>query len=870
MHIALCIGAAVALASCSGAATNPAPAAAPEAPPVDYSLAPEGRLGPATTPTAYRLKLDLDSREAHFAGVVAIDIAVHEPVHTVWLHGKGLQIASARLEQGGQTFGLTAVTTERDSELLGLKAEATIARGQARLHLEWKGQLGTIQGLFRQTEDERWYIYSDFEATDARSAFPCYDDPRFKIPWDVSLQIPMEHLAFSNAPEVSRSVTDDGETLIRFASTRPLPSYLVAMAAGPFDLIEGKASQAPLRIIAPKGQAERGRFVLESTDKMLRYLETYLGVPMPFRKLDFIAVPRFGGAMENPGLITFSSGILLIGNSPSHAERRRALGVTAHELAHLWFGDLVTPDYWNDLWLNEAFATWLSDKAVAHAQPSRAAQVLDIADKTAAYAIDHGFGGRRVREPIANRDDIRAAFGRITYRKGGALLTMLEGWLGEERMRDGVRRYLQDGDGGTVVAETLISSMVNATGDKDIAPFFNSFLVKTGIPQVHVSVQCEGQPKITLRQSRYLPLRAGPQHGSQEGKQTWHLPICYRYPTDASGTTSVRQCIDFGSPSVSQPLKTTTCPAWLLPNDGDTGYYHYMLTAKDFAALPLDELSPRETLGLAHSISAAMHAGELNVPETLSLLEPLRNSQSPKVQEVISDLLYALANSVIGESERPAFAAMVRRWYRPLLAKVHSIPRADEAPWMTEVRPALMLLLADLGEDEELRRSSQSQAVAWLDNPHSMELALLDSLLQVAALGGDSALAGRYRDAVRGTKSRFHKLLLLNALHGFRDRELLPDLARRGERPMPAWSVLAGSLRYSDLRSIVLAELSAGTVEKKELALLVADLCDEDAIASVRALAKDQDAVLELLAPIRGCMAFARAQRGSASAHFAP
>ncbi len=871
MHLALRIGVALALAACSGTASKPTSSLSPEVPAVeiDPNLAPTGRLGQATIPTGYQLALELDPQFTNFYGEIAIDIDVRVPVDTIWMHSKALQISAARVEQGGRTIALETLANEEGSELLGLRSSTDLAMGPARIHLAWKGRLGTIQGLFRQVENHEWYIYSDFEATDARAAFPCYDDPQFKVPWTVSVQVPSSMLAFSNAPETSRQSLDTGKTVFHFAQTRPLPSYLVAMAAGPFDVIEGKASQTPLRIIAPKGQAEDGRFVLESTGKMLRYLEEYLDSPMPFRKLDFIAVPRFGGAMENPGLITFSSAILLVGKTPSPAAKRRALGVTAHELAHLWFGDLITPDYWNDIWLNEGFATWLSDKAVAIAQPELAGDVLDIADKALAYKIDYRLDGRRVREPIEDRKDIRESFDHITYRKGGAILTMLEGWLGESRMRDAVRSYLKEADGKTVVTEGLIASMVNSTGVREVAPFLTSFLTQTGIPQVHARVHCQGPPELTLRQSRYLPLEALPKRGGQDRVRRWHLPVCVRYPGAGPDGTTVRQCIELAGPSATMRLQTATCPAWILPNDGDSGYYHYLLSPEGYANVPLDRLSIRETVGLVHSISAAMHAGDLNIEQGLALLKPTLAVKSSKVHEVVHDVLYYLANSVVGEQERPAFAALVRRWYQPVVGQMGIRPRAHDEAWETEIRPPLMLLLADLGEDTALRDAVRRQVDSWLDDPVEMDSLVLDSWLQIAALGGDEVLARNYKKTLRNTKDRVVRFLLYGALHGFRNPELFADALEATSQLSPAaWPILAQAMRYPTLRKRLFETLQLGKVPLKESMPLFAPMCDNDAVARIEAFVGNEKEARALLDPIEGCIAFARVQQASATAHF--
>ena len=386
---------------------------------VDPNRAPDFRLGDASTPQGYQLRLAIDPSVVEFQGTVRIAVELNVPLHTLWLHQKDLQIDTASFQRDGKNIPLTPIAGDGDAELLGLVSTEELAPGLGSIHIEFHGELGSQQALFRQFEDKHWYAYSDFEATDARAAFPCYDEPRFRVPWRIEVTAPPDSIAFANAPESSREVLDSGNTLFRFEETRPLPSYLVAVAVGPFDLIEGGTTKTPLRIIAPNGQAQHGRFVLENTGRWIQYLEEYLGMALPFPKLDFIAVPVFGGAMENPGLVTFSSGILLT-RPPANAEqRRRAAGVTSHELAHMWFGNLVTPAGWNDLWLNEAFATWLSDKVVANWEPGRASEVLDVADKSTAYAVDHEIGGRRVRQAMTSRQDIRDAFDPITYRKGG-------------------------------------------------------------------------------------------------------------------------------------------------------------------------------------------------------------------------------------------------------------------------------------------------------------------------------------------------------------------------------------------------------------------------------------------------------------------
>jgi len=802
---------------------------------------------------------------------VTIDIEVQEPVHTLWLHAKDLQIKSASVERHNASTPLEITRDENNDELLGLDSSTTLGLGHARLHLRWSGQFGEVVGLFKQLAGGRWYAYSDFEPADARAAFPCYDDPRFKVPWTVSLRVASGDKAFSNAREVSRIEQQDGHALVTFATTRPLPTYLIAVAAGPFDLVKGQAAGVPLRIIAPKGQAKNGGVILRAADTMLRFLEQYLDMPMPFEKLDLIAVPRFSGAMENPGLITVTAAILLVGDNPEESQERRALGVVAHEFVHLWFGDLVTPDYWNELWLSEAFATWLSDKVVAAVQPARADDVLPIADKSTAYPSDYSLSGRRIREPVNNHQDMREAFDAITYRKGGAVLTMLESYLGAKRMQRVVRRYLRDHAGGSVTSKSLRSSLRSAGSAPGVEALLDGFLNTTGIPLVHATLICDSQPRVILRQKRYLPLEVANEATLRDRERRWHVPVCMRYPQGGETRARARQCVLLDSPSATFDLHTKACPAWLLPNDAARGYFHYLMSAAAMASLPPKELSPRETLGLVHNIVAGMHAGDFDVAESLRLLRPFAETPQLEVQRLVSSSLILLSNSVITDRERPAYAKLIRSWYQPLLQRLGPTAKAGEATWVREFRPELLLLLADIGEDSALRQNLRARVDSWLVAPVSMSPLLLDSWLRVAAFDGDQALADAYQNAAMHFHDRSQRVLLSGARFAFRDPKILSWQLAHAPRPPTAWRILARVMGKPRLREIILATLQIEKMDEAALETLSSDLCNQDALDAIERFGDDAaDGALYLLAPITGCMEFASAQQPSAATLFAP
>ncbi|MBL4633554.1 MAG: M1 family metallopeptidase [Kofleriaceae bacterium] len=847
---------------------------------------PTARLTDASVPSAARIRIEIDSSSDSFRGKIAIRIDVEQPLHTLWLHNKGLTLESARYETQGLTFPLVERKAPGREELLGLRIadnlSGDIPAGSGTLTIRFSGKFGDMQGLFRQKHKREWYAYTDFEATDARAAFPCYDDPRFKIPWDIELVVPTDQLAFANTPEISRSNWPGAKTrLFQFATTPKLPSYLVAFAAGPFEFIEGKAAGIPLRIIAPIGQAEKGRFVLDTTDHWLRFLESYLDMSMPFRKLDFIAVPRFGGAMENPGLVTFSAGILLTGESASGERLRRAAGVTTHELAHLWFGDSVTPHYWNDLWLNEAFATWLSDKAMADWQPKQAREILRIADKSTAFPIDHSETGRRVREPIKTQEDIRNAFDAITYRKGGAMLTMLEAWLGEDMMQQAVRNYLRSHLGSTVRAQDLIRSVQRTvqrtTKNEHIPGFFDSFLNQTGIPLVSATLECEQQPSLVLKQQRYLPLGAS----ADTSGRRWSLPVCYRYPSNDGRV--IRECTMLTEQATRVRLKRSSCPPCVHPNDLESGYYHYKLEPSGYSALySQGRLDPREQLGFLHSVNASLRSGELELGDALRVLAPMSNSRSPEIQSILIALLYDISRSVVGPEERPGFAALVRDWYGPTLSRLGITRKPAESNNDALLRSELLQLVADLGQDEKLKQRVRDLLSEWLKNQEMIHPILLHSWLVVAAFDGDEALMNQYRSVQSATSIRPYSILLATAQLAFRDPKLFEAALARNLEDGLNGPLLVGILQHAvahpKLLEIVSKGISShwtqllGTKDQasnaERITAIFAHACSEMARDTVASLADKDLRFPHTTTAIVHCMAFAKRHRPAAADTF--
>lgn len=773
-----------------------------------------------------------------------------------------------------------------NSDLLGLRAPHSLALGRGQLQIEFSGVFGELAGLFRQQAGQHWYAYSDFEPIDARAAFPSYDDPRFKVPFEIELRVPAAQRAFSNAPNVGTDDKLGGDRIVRFAPTRPLPTYLVAVAVGPFDSIQTSDAGPPIRVIAPRGTAEAGRFALESTRAWIEYLETYLGMSMPFRKLDFIAVPVFNGAMENPGLVTVTAGILLTGPSPSATAKRRVAGVIAHELAHLWFGDLLTPNYWDDLWLNEAFATWLSDKVLAAWDPQHAREILDIADKTAAYPLDHRLDGRAVRHPIKEAKDIHTAFDAITYRKGGALLTMLEGWLGEVPMRKVVQAYLHGHVDGTVIADDLIEAFAQSMGP-GAHDFFRRYLGQTGIADIAVEIECKQGVRAKLRQSRYLPLGTKAQSSPEDRTRLWHLPVCLRFPVQ--GDTG-RLCVMMTQETLVVPLPTQRCPSWVLPNDRETGYYHYQLDAKAFyALLHAPGLDPRERVGLVTNIVGSWRSGGLSLQEVMPLLALGAKDTDSSIQQIIIPLLYSLSQDLIGAPERPAFQAMIRNWYGARVEALGIETRLTDSTDDKLMRPSLLRLVGDLGGDQSIRHAARTWIIDWLQRPSRVSYELLDSLLHLAAIDGDQSLHDAYLKMLAKVPDPLSGELILGAMLSFRKPALfaksLEALKTQGLRPNTAHPLARAMTRAPQRKAVneLLLNNRPALIDRMKtlspnddrsklfevLSLSMSLLCDEQGLTALTDLAGDDFEVSAIANEIKSCIAFAASQRANAQEFFA-
>ena len=596
------------------------------------SAPPVGQLGKTVAPTRYSIELSIDPSRDKFSGKVVIDITLKEAQDAIWLHGKNLKVSEVYLTDA-ESKRIDASYEERQDSGVAL---VTLARnapaGASQLHFAYSAPFNTAtNALFKVERDGNYYAATQFEATAARQVFPGFDEPGFKVPFDISVIARKGDAVVATTPEAFTKDLADGSVLHAFARTRPLPTYLIALAVGPYDVVDFgmipvnsvRDHEVPLRGIAAKGLGGEMQYALKNTAGLLTALETYFGTPYPYEKLDLIAVPEsFGGAMENVGAITYDEYLMLMDENSPLDQRRAYASVHAHEMSHMWFGDLVTPAWWNDIWLNESFASWMENKAAHAYWPDGQFDRETLKGALGAMVNDSLASARQIREPIDNNDKINSAFDGITYEKGGGVLAMLEHYVGEKQFQAGVRLHLKRHADSTATAEDFIASVATGSDRPEVEAAFKSFIEQPGVPLVSAKLDCNNgaRPRLDLRQARYAPLGSSIKPDVGE----WKIPFCVAYISNGTRKSS---CALIDKKEQSLALEAGACPTQVHPNADGTGYYRFTLDDAGWQRLTAGatKLSPAEALVFADSLDAAFRAGTVTAKAYVSGMTALVN-----------------------------------------------------------------------------------------------------------------------------------------------------------------------------------------------------------------------------------------------------
>jgi alanyl aminopeptidase len=733
------------------------------------------RLDDAVKPLRYAVTLDLDPRADTFDGEVVIDIEVTEDRARLWLNAAEMDVTSASLVRGSDTWKVHVVRSQAP-DVIFLELGRTLAPGPASLRLAYRGKLSTREssGAFKQKDREDWYVYTQFEPLGARRAFPCFDEPRFKVPWELTIHAPADLVVVSNMPVAGETAGPrPGTRSHRFPPTPPLPSYLVAFAVGAFESVDlgpiGRG-KVPARILMPRGHRDEARYAAEVTPRLVTLLEDYLDSPYPYAKLDHIAVPHFGaGAMENPGLITYSHSRMLAPLAEETLQFRRGYaGLALHELAHQWFGNLVTMAWWDDLWLNESFATWMAARLLDKLEPAWESAAMNVRRTEEAILLDSLIAARRIREPIESSNDIFSAFDDITYRKGSAVLSMFERWLGPERFRAGVQAYLRAHAHGTATGEDFITALAGATRP-EVGPAMRRFLDQTGVPVISADLVCEpGEPPmVELAQEWFLP--AGSAGSSTD--RTWSVPVCVKHG-NAQGNVR-EQCMLLTEEADTMVLEgPRRCPTWLLANAGASGYYRAVYDVEMQGRLlgpARRHLSVAERVKLASDLQGMIRAGNLEMGEALGRVPALLADPSDHVALAAVELVAGMRAHLVPAALTENYRRFVRDTFGARARKLGWQTGKNDSLATRTLRAELLGLVAIEGGEPALVEPARRMADAWLEQRSGVDPEVVETVLAAASVHGDADFHARLESALRATDERHQRSVILNALAHARD-----------------------------------------------------------------------------------------------------
>ncbi|HSY24775.1 MAG TPA: M1 family metallopeptidase [Polyangiaceae bacterium] len=760
----------------------------------------DGRLPNTAVPQGYSLKLTVDPHKPRFSGVTTIAIDVPAPTQYVVLHGRGLHVTRAvaqpanatttatggpETSAGAAKFTATATTRMAhggvEPDELVLAFDQALPAGHADLEITYDAAFAPdLAGLYRVTEDGRDYAFTQFESTDARRAFPCFDEPGFKTRYDVTLITPRGMTALANTAEAKAQDVAGGLVAHTFQTTVPLPSYLLAFAVGEFDIVSGQTSPVPIRVVTTKGRGELGKAALEVTSALLARLTDYFGIDYPYPKLDLVAVPDFdAGAMENPGLITFRDTFLLLDpRRTTTAARRGQAEVIAHELAHQWFGDLVTIKWWNDIWLNEGFATWAEGKAVDLWRPAFGATMEQVAGLEHVMDADALASARAVRQPVRSTGEAMEAFDEITYEKGAAVLRMLEGWLGADMFQRGIHRYLRENAWKTASADDLFKALEYVSTQK-IGELARGFLEQSGVPEVSLGWTCKADgAKLELRESEWKPLGEPPSAVPRE----WTLPVCL-----TGEGSKTKSCFTLGQEPIVRALGPT-CPQWVYPNAELAGYYRFVLDRPKLLALAraAHSLDATDRLGLLTNAWAAVREGTLAPGVLLDMLPTFDSETDRYVQGQVIDILRSMDHALVADEARPAFRRFVvarLSAQKRALGWESESPRAEDDEHKLE-RSRVLSALGDLAGDETTLDEADTFATRWLSDPTSVSNDVAAIAVPLASIRQGAARLVELRAAARSAKLPQDRVLAIRSMGMFDDPVVLRaafDLTLTGE-----------------------------------------------------------------------------------------
>jgi cytosol alanyl aminopeptidase len=718
----------------------------------------EPRLDPNVAPTTEAVELNLDSNQSDYTGSVKIQLHVAKTTREFLFHAEEMKLDKVELTG---TDGPVAVTIATGGDRGTQKATATkdLVPGDYTLAINFSKPYNTkAVGLYKGMFEGKGYLFTQFESLDARKAFPCWDEPIYKIPWNMTITAPMQQVVVFNTP-VDKELRGASTTTYVFKKTPPMSSYLIAMAVGPFESVPIVGQSVPGRIYTCKGQKKLAAHAVSISPRILAALEKYFGTKYPFEKLDFIAVPEYWpGAMENPGFITFSDKILLVDPAGASTAQKQTLAmVIIHEEAHMWFGDLVTMAWWDDLWLNESFADWLAVKLMPELYPEYSYETRELQEVNQTMGQDANAITTPVRRKVDSGADIMEDLD-LTYKKGRTVLKMTEAFIGPDKFQQGVRSYLAAHAWKNAVAADLFSALADASG-KNLEPILSSYLDEAGFPLVKVGVDANGM--VTLSQTRFHNA------GATVPDATWNIPLRLKISDGKNVQTRV-VVLDKPEEKVEVAGKVD----WVMPDQDGVGYYRWIVPTDmmmKIAGNPDKTLSKRERTRFLGNARALLNAGEIKGDEYLTIAADMAAHPEPEIiSSVMADLGTLETPFVTPDLEEP-FARYVRKTLAPARARYGIEPRSDDTEDVRLLRPSLIRWLGEEGTDPDVIAYCETSLTKYMQDPTSLDPTIAGAVLAVSAWNGDQKRYDEFRTKFEAATVPADRSRYMSAMGNFKD-----------------------------------------------------------------------------------------------------
>ena len=764
----------------------------------------------------YGLTFTPDLNKAVFSGDATIDVEVNKTAAAFTLNAVELEFQEATITQDNKTqVAKWSFAPEKEQVTLAVADE--LQPGPASIHIKFTGILNDkLRGFYLAKTKERSYATTQFESTDARRAFPSLDEPAYKATFDITLIADKGDTAISN----SRIVSDapgpgEGKHTIQFATSPKMSTYLVALAVGDFECAEATAENIPIRVCGTPDKKPLSAAALRYAAEILKFYNQYYGIPYPFGKLDIVGLPDFeAGAMENTGAIFYRESLLFIDDKNSSVDsHQQVFEVLAHEMAHQWFGDLVTMKWWDNIWLNEGFATWMALKPSQALHPEWNANLDAVQATDQALTLDALLNTHSIRAKAETPEEINALFDPISYEKASSVLRMIESYVSPDVFRRGVNVYLRRFSYGNATAEDFWSALAAASG-RPVDKIMPTFVDQAGEPLLTVKSSCTNPPAVRQsparkgRRSRRAPMQPHPMtqvavsqqrfwanpSDAVKKEQVWMVPVCLK----SGGAKPFCQILSLKD----QTLPLAGCSPWVFVNGSAAGYYRTEYDKADLQKLigvAATELTTAERISLVRDQSALVSSGQQTMGTYLDLLQAVSQDAQRAVVESYLPTLDYVNDYVLPGTDANAFRAWVRANFGPMMAKIGWTPGAGESPDTHTLRGNLIHILGEVGEDPETIRQATGLAQQYLKDPNSVDASIAKDVLAVAARFGNDELFQQYVSAMGRMRSPEQFYNVGGALAEFRDPKIVEKVLDLG---------VSDEVRNQDSAHLIAAVLS--------------------------------------------------------------